>query len=91
MLARLAVDQGWQGKGFGRALFRDAARRSPRVNAVRLDRFCRRNQANQAISWEERSEILDIMRCVYPLWMLATSNPFLYLVSEVGLKLAGSL
>jgi predicted N-acetyltransferase YhbS len=27
VLARLAVDHGWQGKGLGRALFRDAARR----------------------------------------------------------------
>jgi GNAT superfamily N-acetyltransferase len=27
VLARLAVDQDWQGKGLGRALFRDAARR----------------------------------------------------------------
>jgi GNAT superfamily N-acetyltransferase len=27
VLARLAVDQDWQGKGIGRALFRDAARR----------------------------------------------------------------
>jgi GNAT superfamily N-acetyltransferase len=27
VLARLAVDRGWQGKGIGRALFRDAARR----------------------------------------------------------------
>jgi predicted N-acetyltransferase YhbS len=27
VLARLAVDRGWQGKGLGRALFRDAARR----------------------------------------------------------------
>ena len=27
VLARLAVDQGWQGKGLGRALFRDGARR----------------------------------------------------------------
>jgi GNAT superfamily N-acetyltransferase len=27
LLARLAVDRGWQGKGVGRALFRDAARR----------------------------------------------------------------
>jgi GNAT superfamily N-acetyltransferase len=27
VLARLAVDHGWQGRGFGRALFRDAARR----------------------------------------------------------------
>jgi len=27
VLARLAVDQGWQGRGLGRALFRDAALR----------------------------------------------------------------
>ena len=27
VLARLAVDRGWQGRGIGRALFRDAARR----------------------------------------------------------------
>jgi GNAT superfamily N-acetyltransferase len=27
VLARLAIDQGWHGKGMGRALFRDAARR----------------------------------------------------------------
>jgi predicted N-acetyltransferase YhbS len=27
VLARLAVDHGWQGRGLGRALFRDAARR----------------------------------------------------------------
>lgn len=27
VLARLAVDQSWQGRGLGRALFRDAARR----------------------------------------------------------------
>jgi GNAT superfamily N-acetyltransferase len=27
VLARLAIDQNWQGRGFGRALFRDAARR----------------------------------------------------------------
>jgi GNAT superfamily N-acetyltransferase len=27
VLARLAVDRGWQGQGIGRALFRDAARR----------------------------------------------------------------
>jgi GNAT superfamily N-acetyltransferase len=27
VLARLAVDQGWHGRGLGRALFRDAARR----------------------------------------------------------------
>jgi predicted N-acetyltransferase YhbS len=27
VLARLAVDHGWQGKGLGRALFQDAARR----------------------------------------------------------------
>jgi GNAT superfamily N-acetyltransferase len=27
VLARVAVDQGWQGRGIGRALFRDAARR----------------------------------------------------------------
>lgn len=27
VLARLAVDHGWQGKGLGRAMFRDAARR----------------------------------------------------------------
>ena len=27
VLARLAVDKGWQGQGIGRALFRDAARR----------------------------------------------------------------
>ena len=32
VLARLAVDQSWQGKGLGRALFRDAARRV--VNAA---------------------------------------------------------
>lgn len=27
VLARLAVDRGWQGRGIGRALFRDATRR----------------------------------------------------------------
>ena len=32
VLARLAVDRGWQGRGLGRALFRDAARRV--VNAA---------------------------------------------------------
>ncbi|HTW79345.1 MAG TPA: GNAT family N-acetyltransferase [Terracidiphilus sp.] len=34
VLARLAVDQNWQGKGIGRALFRDAAERT--VNAAEV-------------------------------------------------------
>ncbi len=56
VLARLAVDRGWQGKGLGRALFRDAARRV--TNAA--DAIGIRGIVVQAISEEAKNFYLAL-------------------------------
>ncbi len=56
VLARLAVDRGWQGKGLGRALFRDAARRV--TNAA--DAVGIRGIVVQAISEEAKNFYLAL-------------------------------
>ena len=56
VLARLAVDRGWQGKGLGRALFRDAARRV----ASAADAIGIRGIVVQAISEEAKNFYLAL-------------------------------
>jgi GNAT superfamily N-acetyltransferase len=56
VLARLAVDQDWQGQGLGRALFRDAARRV----AQAADAIGIRGIVVHAISEEARSFYLAL-------------------------------
>ena len=92
VLARLAVDRNYQGRGLGRALFRDAARRI----AHAADTIGIRGVVVHAISAEARNFYIalgfdpcpaDAMTLVVTLGDLVTSTtPFLVATSSAAIR-----
>jgi len=76
LLGRLAVDRGWSGRGFGRALFRDAARRV--ANAA--DAIGIRGILVHAISPEAKNFYLALGSDPSP------SDPMVLMVTVAGVR-----